>query len=93
MEYSTIITILATPVGTELQIAHYGSGDGINKSNVDCLEETVGKEWDLAKMDGKLVSEGEREEFKGDGILDNDDMSSDGMEESDEGEIVLNILL
>lgn len=93
MEYSTIITTLATPVGAEHWIAKYGSGDGINKSNVDCLEETVGKEWDLAKRKGKFDCEGEIEEFKEDCILENDDMSSDGMEESDDDGIVLNILL
>ena len=93
MEYSTIITTLAIPVGAEHWIAKYGSGDEINKSNVDCPEETVGKEWDLAKRKGKFDCKGEIEEFKEDCILDNDDMSSDGMEESDDDGIVLNILL
>ena len=89
--YPLEITTLPTPAGAERWIEQYGPTNTIDEKDIEYLDQNAGREWNFADLKFPLSTEmGEFDETE---IIDNDNISLDGNEESDDDGMVLNIFL
>ena len=87
--YPLEITTLPTPAGAERWIEQYGPTNTIDEKDIEYLDQNAGTEWNFADLKFPLSNEiGEFDESE---IIDYDNISLDGNEESDNDGIVLNI--